>query len=97
MELSDVLWILWPTHVLIVSTRLWCVNQASIWKDYLAANIWHVQIAPNPTNGLTKLSAVDTLQLRGIDRERFIRKLGEISPASMEEIVLAIAGIIEYP
>lgn len=67
------------------------------WKDYLAANIWHVQIAPNPTNGLTKLSAVDTLQLRGMDRERFIRKLGEISPASMEEIVLAIAGIIEYP
>ncbi len=66
------------------------------WKDYFAPNIWHVRIAPNPTNGLTKVSAVDTLQLRGMDRQRFIRKLGHVSPATMEEIVLAITAIIEY-
>ncbi len=67
------------------------------WKAYFAPNIWHVQIAPEPTNGLTKVSAVDTLQLRGMDKQRFIRKLGEVPPDTMEEIVLAITVIIEYP
>ena len=67
------------------------------WKDYFAPNIWHVRIAPDSTNGLTKVSAIDTLQLRGMDRQRFIRKLGQVSPSTLEEIVLAIAAIIEYP
>lgn len=67
------------------------------WKEYFASNVWHVRITPDPTNGLTKVSAVDTLQLRGMDRQRFVRKLGQVSPATMEEIVLAIAAIIEYP
>ena len=67
------------------------------WKAYFAPNIWHVRIEPEPTNGLTKISAVDTLQLRGMDKQRFIQKLGEVSPTTMEEIVLAVTAIIEYP
>ena len=49
------------------------------WKNYFASNFWHVRIEPNPNNGLTKVSAVDTLQLRGIDTQRLIHKLGIIS------------------
>ena len=67
------------------------------WKEYFAPNIWHVRIDPDFANGLTKVSAVDTLQLRGMDRQRFIRKLGQVSASTLEEIVLAIAAIIEYP
>ena len=67
------------------------------WKDYFAPNIWHVRIDPDPSNGLIKVSAVDTLQLRGIDHRRFVRKLGQVSATRMEEIVLAIAAIVEYP
>jgi mRNA interferase MazF len=67
------------------------------WKEYFAPNLWHVRIVPDAMNGLTQESAVDTLQLRGMDRQRFLRKLGQVSPATMEEIVLAIAVIIEYP
>jgi mRNA interferase MazF len=67
------------------------------WKDYFAPNIWHVRIYPDPANGLIKVSAVDTLQLRGMDHRRFIRKLGQVSPTTMEEIILAIAAIVEYP
>jgi mRNA interferase MazF len=66
------------------------------WKTHYAANIWHVRIEPDPHNGLTKTSAVDTLQIRGIDRQRFIHKLGRISSTSLEEIVLSIAAVIEY-
>ena len=67
------------------------------WKGYFAPNIWHVRIDRDSINDLTKVSAVDTLQLRGMDRQRFSRKLGDITPTIMEAIVLAIAAIIEYP
>jgi len=66
------------------------------WKDYLAQNIWHVKVAPDSTNGLTKVSAVDTLQLRGVDTQRFVQKLGSVSPSVMRSIVTAIAAVIEY-
>jgi mRNA interferase MazF len=67
------------------------------WKEYFANNVWHVRVNPTSATGLTKASAVDTLQLRGLDQQRFIRKLGEVSPATMEEITLAIVTVIEYP
>jgi len=67
------------------------------WKEYFAHNVWHVPVNPTPATGLAKISAVDTLQLRGVDQQRFVRKLGEVSPMMMEEIVLAIATVIEYP
>src|SRR5205085_7771275 len=65
------------------------------WKDHYAANIWHVRIEPDSTNGLSKVSAIDALQLRGMDRQRFVRRLGQLSPAQLEEIVLAVAAVIE--
>lgn len=66
------------------------------WKEYYVENIWHVRIDIDNINNLTKVSAVDVLQLRGVDVQRFIRKIGEISTDTMEEIVLAIASIVEY-
>jgi mRNA interferase MazF len=55
-----------------------------------------VRIDPDSTNGLTKVSAVDALQLRGMDMQRFIRKLGRVSSTLMEEIAATIAAIVEY-
>lgn len=66
------------------------------WRDYLAQNIWHVKVEPDEINGLKKTSAVDTLQLRGIDSQRFVQKLGKVSPDIMRSIVIAIAAVIEY-
>lgn len=37
------------------------------WNDRYANNLWHVRIKPDSKNGLRKPSAVDTLQLRGMD------------------------------
>lgn len=34
------------------------------WKDHYVGNIWHIRIDPNKTNGLSKSSAVDALQLK---------------------------------
>jgi len=66
------------------------------WKDYLAQNVWHMKVLPDSMNGLTKTSAVDTLQLRGVDTQRFIQKLGSFTPEIMKSIVAAIAAVIEY-
>jgi len=49
------------------------------WKDYLAQNVWHVKVVPDGLNGLTKTSAVDTLQLRGVETQRFVQKVGSVS------------------
>jgi mRNA interferase MazF len=67
------------------------------WKAYFASNIWHIRIDPDSNNGLSKISAVDVLQLCGMDRQRFIKKIGEVSAAVLEEIVLAVAAVVEYP
>ena len=66
------------------------------WKDYFARNVWHVKVTPDSMIELTKTSAVDTLQLRGVDTQRFVQKLGRVSPAVMRSIVAAIAAVIEY-
>jgi mRNA interferase MazF len=66
------------------------------WKTYFSANFWPVKIEPNSINGLNKASAIDTLQLRGVDLQRFIRKLGSVSEITMLEIVASIATVIEF-
>ncbi len=48
-------------------------------------------VEPTGTNGLVKPSSADTLQLRSMTAERFIRRLGEIS----DEDLLRIEGGIK--
>lgn len=66
------------------------------WKDHFAQNVWHVKITPDSKNGLTKTTAVDTLQLRGVDTHRFVQEVGSVSPVVLRSIVAAIAAVIEY-
>jgi mRNA interferase MazF len=65
------------------------------WKDWYVGNLWHIKLNPNADNGLSKDSSVDTLQLRGVDTQRFIRKLGSLSPDELNSIVIAIVTVIE--
>ncbi len=66
------------------------------WKDTFAGKIWLVQVASDSTNGLTKTSAADTLQLRGLDTSRFVQKMGTASESVMASVAAAIAAIVEY-
>ena len=67
-----------------------------IWKDQFLGNIWHIQIKPNDTNGLTKVSAVDALQIRGMDVKRFISRRGRLNATLIDEITAMIVAITEY-
>jgi mRNA interferase MazF len=66
------------------------------WKDAFETSAWLVQVEPSSDNGLHKRSAVDVLQLRGMDVNRFVSRLGRLSPELMEEIAAAIAIVVEH-
>ena len=83
---SDSLGVL-PVHIVVPITD---------WKDRYTKNLWHIRIVNDATNGLDKVSAVDVLQIRSVSAERLGKKLGRVSSAVMEEIVAAIAAVIEY-
>lgn len=66
------------------------------WKDRFAENIWHVRIEPSALNQLDKVSAADVLQLKSVALERFTGEKGRLSADELEEIVLAIAAVVEH-
>ena len=66
------------------------------WKAEFSGKIWLVRVQPNRANGLTKVSAVDTLQVKSVDVQRFRKQRGRLTAALMEEIGAAIAAIIDY-
>ena len=66
------------------------------WKDHFKGNIWHVRVDSDGKTGLSKASSIDALQLRGVDTSRFMKRLGSLPPTVMEELVAAIAAVVEY-
>ena len=66
------------------------------WQQSFTSSLWHVRIDPDGINGLSKTSSVDTLQLRGVDTQRFISHIGRVSAETMEEIAAAIAAVVEF-
>ena len=66
------------------------------WKESFASDIWHIRLEPSTQNGLTKISAADTLQTRSVDQLRFVRLLGSVSIADLCAMTCAIATIIEH-
>lgn len=76
--------------------RLKLIVPVTDWKPVFVENIWHVQLRPSSANGLTKDSAADALQTRSVSHERFIRKRGRVTQVEMEEIIQALAAVVEF-
>lgn len=66
------------------------------WKQEFTSDIWHIKINPDTQNNLAKVSAVDVLQVRGVDYQRFVRKIGKASAAVVDEVATALAAVVEY-
>lgn len=64
------------------------------WKDRYAVAPWMVRLEPGAENGLDKPSAADTFQVRSVAQERFVRRLGELSDTTMQEISRALAVVL---
>ena len=55
-----------------------------------------VKIEPDAQNNLMKISAINVLQVRGVDNKRFKKQIGKVSAQALEEAVAALAAIVEY-
>lgn len=64
------------------------------WKERYAIAPWMVRLEPDPNNGLEKPSAADAFQVRSVERERFVRRLGKLSDTAMREITRALAIVL---
>jgi mRNA interferase MazF len=64
------------------------------WKDRYTLAPWMVRIAPSSSNGLSKVSAADTFQVRSLSQERFIQKIGALTNAQMSAIGKALATVL---
>jgi mRNA interferase MazF len=65
------------------------------WKEQYSVAPWMVRLTPDDLNGLTKISSADTLQLRSVSVERFVKKVGEINIEILEQIEDAISQVLD--
>jgi len=79
----------------IAKLPLKLVAPVTNWNDAFEGNIWHVRLEPSNVNGLSKTSAADALQVRSVSLDRFVSRLGRVSPQELEDIVQALAAVVE--
>ena len=65
------------------------------WQQNFGQRSWMVKIAPSAGNGLTNESAADCFQVNSVSTSRFIRRMGTVLPATLDDIVATIAVVIE--
>ncbi len=65
------------------------------WKEHYTGAIWMVKIEADNLNKLTKSSAVDTFQIRSVSTSRFVKKIGSVSSAALEDIKAAVKAVID--
>lgn len=64
------------------------------WKEQYAAAPWLVRLLPDSENGLQKLSAADAFQVRSVSEQRFVRRLGKLSDATLKAVTEALAVVL---
>jgi mRNA interferase MazF len=75
--------------------RLAVVVPVTGWRQGWQGNPFFVKLDPAPTNGLEKTSAVDCFQIRSLSHRRFKRHLGNISDAVLDQVLSAVALILD--
>lgn len=64
------------------------------WSDTYEGAVWHVRIEPKPTNGLSKSSSLDALQIRTVSLERFKEKIGQLTEEQLYDVASAVAIVL---
>lgn len=67
------------------------------WKPLYRNKPWMVELPRNSRNGLNADSAADSFQVKSLSEKRMQKKIGEVRPNKLEEIVTAVALCIDYP
>lgn len=75
--------------------RLKIIVPITEWQNNFQGNPWHVPLQPTATNGLSKSSAADAFQVRSLSLERFVKCRGRASKQELEEVIQALAAVVE--
>jgi mRNA interferase MazF len=67
------------------------------WKPQYANFPWFVPIPADSGNGLSKDSGADAFQTKSVSLTRFVRLLGRITPAQLEDVASAVALCVGAP
>ena len=65
------------------------------WKERYTQRNWMVRLEPSRENGLAKLSAADTFQVRSVSQQRLVRQIGVLSDTIMEDLSEALAIVLD--
>jgi mRNA interferase MazF len=65
------------------------------WKENYAIAPWMIHLKPEDINGLSKPSAADCFQVRSVSHSRFVKKLGILNAALMQEIKNGLTSVME--
>jgi mRNA interferase MazF len=68
----------------------------TVWKEIHAQAPWFIGLSPTDTNGLSKQSAANAFQVKSLSENRFVQKLGELTPDEVKHIAAAIALCVGY-
>ncbi len=75
--------------------RLAIVVPLTGWQPRWEGNSFFLTLDPEPSNGLSKKSAVDCFQMRALSHQRFIRRLGGLSADEIDRLKTAAALILD--
>ena len=64
------------------------------WKDRYKVAPWMIRIKPDSGNGLVKNSCADCFQVRSVSKERFVKRLGNVSLLHMDEIKSGLSKVL---
>jgi mRNA interferase MazF len=65
------------------------------WQARFTDCDWLVRLDPGPENGLDKVSAADTFQVRSVSARRFARRLGRLSDDEMDRVMAGLRAVLE--
>jgi mRNA interferase MazF len=56
------------------------------WNDRFSQYPWLIKIEPNEENNLSKISGIDTFQIKNLSNKRFIKKIGFVDEKVVKDI-----------
>lgn len=65
------------------------------WKDRYEKISWMIKIAPDGISNLTKISAIDTFQIRCVSEQRFIKQIGRVPDVMLNELTTTLAEVLQ--
>jgi len=88
--------------VVVISTDLFApvplriIIPITSWQDKFDRRPFMVKLPATKTNGLARDSAANVLQIRSLSTQRFVKRLGQIEPEAMGEILAGLVICVDY-